>query len=161
MHSNDPKDTLLVLQEESYKSYRSLMVLRWLMRPTLLTTKEATDLCQCYSCKEIGRIAKHCIMRLYNYCKKKYHIINAHPQNWSVAAFHDTVYSTFLPTSSTQPCNQGSLSNITHEQVLFLIVSALFALGIQGKRTSSSTLVNCFGNFNSLDLQSNNFTWCS
>ena len=47
---------------------------------------------QCYSCKEIGHIAKHCSKKFYNYCKKEGHIIKdycvrpQHRSNSSLAA---------------------------------------------------------------------------
>jgi hypothetical protein len=40
---------------------------------------------QCYSCKEIGHIAKHCSKKFCNYCKKEGHIKDCHvrPQHRS------------------------------------------------------------------------------
>ncbi|KAJ0088753.1 hypothetical protein Patl1_32353 [Pistacia atlantica] len=67
---------------------------------------------QCYSCKEIGHIAKYCSKKFGNYCKKE---------------------STFVPISSPLPAVPSSSSNITPEQVQQMIISALSALGLQGK----------------------------
>ncbi|KAL6330239.1 hypothetical protein AAG906_040161 [Vitis piasezkii] len=92
---------------------------------------------QCYSCKEIGHIAKHCSKKFCNYCKKEGHIIKdcrVRPQNRSAPAFHTAVQSTFVPTSSSLPAVPGSSSNITPEQVQQMIISALSALGLQGKK---------------------------
>ncbi|KAK0577730.1 hypothetical protein LWI29_037641 [Acer saccharum] len=93
---------------------------------------------QCYSCKEVGHIAKHCRKKFCNYCKKEGHIIKdcrVRPQNRSAPAFHTTVQSSFVPASSAQPTTvPGSSSNITPEQVQQMIVSALSALGLQGKK---------------------------
>ncbi|KAK0606527.1 hypothetical protein LWI29_000191 [Acer saccharum] len=93
---------------------------------------------QCYSCKEVGHIAKHCRKKFCNYCKKEGHIIKdcrVRPQNRSAPAFHTAVQSSFVPASSAQPTTvPGSSSNITPEQVQQMIVSALSALGLQGKK---------------------------
>ena len=57
------------------------------------------------------------------------------PQNRSAPAFHTAVQSTFVPASSAQPTTiPVSSSNITPEQVQQMIVSALSALGLQGKQ---------------------------
>ncbi|TXG56684.1 hypothetical protein EZV62_017997 [Acer yangbiense] len=93
---------------------------------------------QCYSCKEVGHIAKHCRKKFCNYCKKEGHIIKdcrVRPQNRSAPAFHTAVQSSFVPASSAQPTIvPGSSSNITPEHVQQMIVSALSALGLQGKQ---------------------------
>ncbi|KAJ0053502.1 hypothetical protein Pint_00159 [Pistacia integerrima] len=91
---------------------------------------------QCYSCKEIGHIAKYCSKKFCNYCKKEGHIIKdcrVRPQNRSALAFHSTVQSAFVPISSPLPAVPSSSSNITPEQVQQMIISALSALGLQGK----------------------------
>lgn len=91
---------------------------------------------QCYSCKEIGHIAKYCSKKFCNYCKKEGHILKdcrVRPQNRSAPAFHTAVQSAFVPISSTSPAVPSSSSNITPEQVQQMIISALSALGLQGK----------------------------
>jgi len=103
---------------------------------------------QCYNCKEIQHIAKHYKKKFCNYCKKVGHIIRdclVRPQNRSVPAFHTVVQSTFVPSSSTQLVVQVSSSNITPEQFQQMIISALFALGPQGKKhlLTSPWLINC------------------
>jgi len=57
------------------------------------------------------------------------------PQNQSAPTFHTVVQTTFVPPSSAQRIVPGSSSNITPEQVHVqqMIISALSALGLQGK----------------------------
>ncbi|KAJ0079888.1 hypothetical protein Patl1_24395 [Pistacia atlantica] len=91
---------------------------------------------QCYSCKEIGHIAKYCSKKFCNYFKKEGHIIKdcrVRPQNRSAPAFDSTIQSAFVPISSSLPAVPSSSSNITPEQVQQMIISALSALGLQGK----------------------------
>jgi hypothetical protein len=91
---------------------------------------------QCYRCREIGHLAKHCNKIFCNYCKEGHLLKNCRtrPPNRSTSAFHTVVQSTFVPTSSAQPAVSSSSSNITLEQVQHMIVSALSALGLQGKK---------------------------
>ncbi|KAK0586103.1 hypothetical protein LWI29_001019 [Acer saccharum] len=95
------------------------------------------SLSQCYSCKEVGHIAKHCSKKFCNYCKKEGHIIKdcrVCPHNGSAPALYTAVQSTFVPTSSAQPNVLSSSSNLTPKQVQQVIVYALSTLGLQGKK---------------------------
>ena len=92
---------------------------------------------QCYSCKEIGHIAKHCNKKFFNYCKKESHILkdcHVRPQNQFAPAFHTAVQSPCVPTSSSLPVVPGSSSHIIPEQVQQMVIFVLSTLGLQGKK---------------------------
>jgi hypothetical protein len=91
---------------------------------------------QCYSCKGFGHIAKNCSKKFCNYCKKKGHIIKdcrIRPQNRSAHALYTVDQSNLVTTPLNQSAVPGSSSALTLEHVQQMIVSALSALGLQGK----------------------------
>ena len=91
---------------------------------------------QCYSCKEFGHIAKNCSKKFCHYCKKEGHIIkDCHIQlkNQFSRALYIVDQSNLVTMPLNQPTVLGSSSTLTPEHVQQMIISALFALGLQGK----------------------------
>ncbi|KAA8547051.1 hypothetical protein F0562_003480 [Nyssa sinensis] len=86
---------------------KMLVVLRWLMWPTLLKAEDDLDL-------------RHSVIVARNLGTLQ-----------NIATRNS---STFVPTSSALPAVPGSSSNITPEQVQQMIISSLSALGLQGKK---------------------------
>nr|XP_027187658.1 uncharacterized protein LOC113785455 [Cicer arietinum] len=95
---------------------------------------------QCFSCKQFGHVARSCNMKFCNYCKKHGHIISdcptrpPRPTQHSVQAFHATKSSAIGP-SIPSASNGGALQP---EMIQQMVLSALSALGIQGKSSNVS-----------------------
>ena len=91
---------------------------------------------QCYSCKELGHIARNCGKKFCNYCKQIGHIIKdcpTRPENRRVQAFQGAVQdSNTIGSTSTA-------TTLTPEMVQQMILSAFSTLGLQGQGKIVST----------------------
>ncbi|CAJ2628294.1 unnamed protein product [Trifolium pratense] len=95
---------------------------------------------QCFSCKQFGHFASGCSKKFCNYCKKRDHIISDCPirpprrTQRPVQAFHASTSSEVGP-SITNTSTDGALQSEIIQQ---MVLSALSALGIQGKSSNVS-----------------------
>ncbi|XP_041014869.1 uncharacterized protein LOC121257743 isoform X2 [Juglans microcarpa x Juglans regia] len=92
---------------------------------------------QCFSCKELGHIARNCLKKVCNYCKKEGHIIKDYqvrPQNRQSQDFQAVVQPS---SSSAPPIVSSNSSVLTPAMVQQMIVSAFTALGLQDIRPVS------------------------
>ncbi|KAA8546345.1 hypothetical protein F0562_002916 [Nyssa sinensis] len=100
---------------------------------------------QCFGCKEYGHIAAHCAKKVCNYCKKPGHFIRecpTRPPNRHATAYQATINtSSALGMFSTSSSAAGS-SSLTPEMVQQMIMSAFFALGLQGNTSHKSWLID-------------------
>ena len=93
---------------------------------------------QCFSCKQFGHIARSCNKKFCNYCKQQGHIISEcptrppRPTQRSVQAFH--------ANHAVGPSTNGASNDsaIQPELIQQMVLSALSALGIQGKSSNVS-----------------------
>ncbi|KAJ9671254.1 hypothetical protein PVL29_027304 [Vitis rotundifolia] len=103
----------------------------------------------CSSCKDLGYIARDCLKKFYNYCKKQSHIISTcliQPEKKQGTAYHaSTGASSFstLPTASPvgpipAPTALANLNTLTPELVQQMIIYAFFAFGLSSNHTVSS-----------------------
>ncbi|KAG7983887.1 hypothetical protein I3843_04G129100 [Carya illinoinensis] len=93
---------------------------------------------QCFCCKEYGHIAANCPKKYCSYCKKKGHIIKECricPQNHQVQAFRTSIAhgSSSDASSNLAPPPKNYC---TSEMVQQMLISALSAMGFQGKNTT-------------------------
>ncbi|CAA0820976.1 Unknown protein [Striga hermonthica] len=91
---------------------------------------------QCYSCKEMGHIARNCTKKFCNYCKQNGHIIKecpTRPENRKAQAFQATVSGSHVLGSAANITNQHIM---TPEMVQQMICTAFSALGLQGQGSS-------------------------
>ncbi|CAJ2652553.1 unnamed protein product [Trifolium pratense] len=99
---------------------------------------------QCFSCKQFGHFASGCSKKFCNYCKKRDHIISDCPirparrTQRPVQAFHASTSYAVGPSITSTPSDGALQSEIIQQTIL----SALSALGIQGK--SSNVSRPCF-----------------
>ncbi|RVW87675.1 hypothetical protein CK203_041171 [Vitis vinifera] len=102
---------------------------------------------QCFYCKEYGHIAATCPKKFCSYCKKKGHIIkecHIHPQNRQAQAFQTSVIIPPVATSATHDSPLAVCSvpappapdYCTPEMVQRMLISALSAMGFQGKNST-------------------------
>jgi hypothetical protein len=95
---------------------------------------------QCFSCKQFGHFSSGCSKKFCNYCKQRDHIISDCPirpprrTQRPVQALHASTSSTIGPSNTSTP-NDGALQPEIIQQ---MVVSALSALGIQGKSSNVS-----------------------
>lgn len=104
---------------------------------TYATQSQGKDKFQCFSCKEFGPMARNCPKKLCRYCKKG-HIIKellVWPQNRPSHAFQAVVQSSSLVALSPVNADSSMLTPARVQQMQQMIISAFFALGLQGKGT--------------------------
>ncbi|KAK2402783.1 hypothetical protein QL285_052273 [Trifolium repens] len=95
---------------------------------------------QCFSCQQFGHFAHSCGKKFCNYCKQRGHIISYCPTRpprsaqHPVQAFHATTSSAVGPPI-TDTSSGGALQPEIIQQ---MVLSALSALGIQGKSSNVS-----------------------
>ena len=95
---------------------------------------------QCFYCKQFGHIACSCSKKFCNYCKQQGHIISdcptrpPRPTPRPAQAYHATTNST------VGPLNTGASTGgvLQPEMIQQMVLSALSALGIQGKSSNAS-----------------------
>ncbi|KAJ0043106.1 hypothetical protein Pint_18823 [Pistacia integerrima] len=103
---------------------------------------------QCFCCKEYGHIAANCPKKYCSYCKKKGHIIKEcriRPQNRQAHAFQTSVTIPPAETSVAHDFSSGASSDLappavtycTPEMVQQMLISALSAMGFQGKHSTT------------------------
>jgi len=89
---------------------------------------------QCFCCKESGHIAVNCPKKFCSYCKKKGHIIKEcriRPSNRPAQAFQTSV----LATTTAAPATPPAPDYCTPAMVQQILISALSAMGFQGKHS--------------------------
>lgn len=92
---------------------------------------------QCFNYKEFGHIARNCLKKVCNYCKKEGHLIKdctVRPQNHQSRAFQAAVQPS---SSSALPTVSSDSSVLTSAMVQQIIVSGFSALGLQGTDLTS------------------------
>ncbi|KAJ0075240.1 hypothetical protein Patl1_34523 [Pistacia atlantica] len=103
---------------------------------------------QCFCYKEYGHIAANCPKKYCSYCKKKGHIIKEcriRPQNRQAQAFQTSVTIPPVVTSGAHDSSSGASSDLappavtycTLEMVQHMLISALSAMGFQGKHSTT------------------------
>ena len=103
-------------------------------------------ICNVYAAKNLGILLPIILKKYCSYCKKKRYIIKEcriHPQNRQTQAFHTSVPSAATSvahgsfSSATSDIAPHAAVYCTPEMVQHMLISALSAMGFQGKNSTT------------------------